>query len=64
MASSTVTLWSASAGDPKQLAQTQTSSDGGFLLGTQETLGNDVILYLVAKGGQAMGTVTIWPSLF
>src|SRR5271154_5556936 len=53
LTNSTVTLWAASAGEPRQLAQTQTASDGGFSLGTQETPGNDVILYLVAKGGVA-----------
>src|SRR5262249_19947403 len=31
----------------------RTSSDGRFELGSQETLGTDVILYLVAKGGEA-----------
>ena len=53
LANSTVTLWAASPGEPKQLAQTQTGSDGRFVLGTQEKLGNDAILYLVAKGGVA-----------
>jgi hypothetical protein len=53
LASSTVTLWAASAGEPKQLAQTQTGSDGRFELGTDETLGADASLYLVAKGGVA-----------
>jgi hypothetical protein len=53
IANSTVTLWAASAGEPKQLAQTQTGSDGRFQLGTQETVGNDTVLYLVAKGGVA-----------
>ena len=56
LANSTVTLWEANAGDPKQLAQTQTGSDGRFELGTDETPGADVSLYLVAKGGVA--TVT------
>ncbi len=51
--SSTVTLWAASAGEPKQLAQTKTGNDGRFELGTAETLGMDVVLYLVAKGGEA-----------
>src|SRR5499425_1674547 len=54
LASSTVTLWAASAGDPRQLAQTRTSSDGRFELGSQETLGAEVILYVVAKGGEAV----------
>ncbi len=50
LANSTVTLWEANAGDPKQLAQTQTGSDGRFELGTDETPSADVSLYLVAKG--------------
>jgi hypothetical protein len=53
LANSTVTLWAASAGEPKQLAQTKTGSDGRFQLGTNETPGTDVVLYLVAKGGVA-----------
>src|SRR5262245_33117994 len=53
LANSTVTLWGASAGEPRQLAQARTSSDGRFELGSQEALGTDVILYLVAKGGEA-----------
>jgi hypothetical protein len=53
IANSTVTLWAATTGDPKQLAQTQAGSDGQFQLGTDETLGADVSLYLVAKGGAA-----------
>src|SRR5215510_14856907 len=53
LANSTVTLWGASAGEPRQLAQARTSSDGRFELGSQETLGTDVILYLVARGGDA-----------
>ena len=43
LANSTVTLWAASAGQPSQLAQARTNSDGRF--------GADTILYLVAKGG-------------
>src|SRR5262245_57018094 len=53
LANSTVTLWGASAGEPRQLAQARTSSDGRFELGSQESLGADVILYVVAKGGEA-----------
>ena len=53
VANSTVTLWAASLGDPKQLAQAQTGSDGSFELVTDETLGPDVGLYLIAKGGTA-----------
>src|SRR5262249_7500924 len=53
LANSTVTLWAASAGEPSQLAQARTNNDGRFELGSQETLGADVILYVVAKGGEA-----------
>src|SRR5262249_9305655 len=53
LASSTVTLWAASAAEPRQLAQARTNNDGRFELGSQETLGAEVILYLVAKGGEA-----------
>jgi hypothetical protein len=51
LASSTVTLWAASVGEPKQLAQTKTGADGRFDLRTAETPGKDIVLYLVAKGG-------------
>jgi 5-hydroxyisourate hydrolase-like protein (transthyretin family) len=47
---STVTLWAASAGEPKQLAQTTTNGDGRFDLNSQETTGQDISLYLIAKG--------------
>src|SRR5262249_45346553 len=53
LANFTVTLWAASTADPKQLAQTTTSSDGRFQIDSQETVGADVILYLIAKGGEA-----------
>src|SRR6516162_4907114 len=53
LASSAVTLWGASAGEPRQLAQARTSSDGRFQIDSQETIGADVILYLIAKGGEA-----------
>jgi len=53
LANSTVTLWAASAGEPRQLAQARTNNDGRFELGSQETLGANVILYVVAKGGEA-----------
>jgi streptogramin lyase len=46
-----VTLWAASAGQPRQLAQARTNSDGQFELGSQEAVSADSILYLVAKGG-------------
>jgi hypothetical protein len=53
LANSTVTLWGASAGEPKQLAETKTGSDGRFELSGQDTPGGEVSLYLVAKGGEA-----------
>src|SRR6516164_5487129 len=53
LASSTVTLWAASASEPKQLVQTKSGSDGRFELRTADTPGNDVVLYVVAKGGMA-----------
>jgi hypothetical protein len=55
LASSIVTLWTASAGEPKQLAQTRTSADGRFELRSQATPSKDVILYVVAKGGTPKG---------
>jgi hypothetical protein len=53
LASSTVTLWAASAGEPKQLAQAKTDSGGKFQLSTEETVGADAVLYMVANGGEA-----------
>ena len=53
LANSTVTLWAASADEPRQLAQVKSGSDGRFQLLSQETPGTDVSLYLVARGGQA-----------
>ena len=52
LAKSTVTLWAASAGEPKQLAQTKSASDGRFRLQIRDAVGKDVVLYLVAKGGE------------
>jgi hypothetical protein len=52
IANSTVTLWAATAADPKQLGQTRTGADGRFSLGVPTTTGGDSSLYLVAKGGQ------------
>jgi len=52
LARSDVTLWAASAGDPKQLAQTKTRADGRFELHAKETPGSDTVLYLIAKGGE------------
>src|SRR5262245_20287897 len=51
IANSTVTLWAASAGAPRQLGQTQTGNDGGFMMTALDSLAADTSLYLVAKGG-------------
>ncbi len=56
LANSTVTLLAASAGDPKQLAQTKTRADGRFELRAKETPDKDAVLYLVAKGGEPAGS--------
>jgi hypothetical protein len=48
---STVTLWSASADAPKQLAQTQSGDDGRFTLSVEDASSPDSSLYLIAKGG-------------
>ena len=53
IAKSTVTLWGASAGEPKQLAQAQTGADGRFTLSASGAPGKDAVFYVVAKGGQA-----------
>ncbi len=50
IAKSTVTLWSASADAPKQLAQTRSGDDGHFTLSAEGS--PDSILYIVAKGGE------------
>src|SRR5215472_7117330 len=52
---STVTLWAASTGAPRQLAQTQTGADGRFVL-TGDSGGAS--LYLIAKGGRPTGNAT------
>jgi hypothetical protein len=49
IANSTVTLWAASAGAPRQLAQVRTGNDGLFELSTAGAPDQDGILYLVAK---------------
>nr|WP_294556244.1 hypothetical protein [uncultured Rhodopila sp.] len=55
VANSTVTLWSASAGEPRQLAQARTGADGAFVLGANETQRGDTDLYVIAKGGAPSG---------
>jgi hypothetical protein len=51
VAGSTVTLWAASADEPRQLAQARTGTDGRFNLRSDATPASDISLYLVAKGG-------------
>jgi hypothetical protein len=51
VANSTVTLWAASAGAPKQLAQARSGADGHFMLAAPGAPA-DSSLYLIAQGGQ------------
>lgn len=44
IAKSTVTLWEASAGAPKQLAQTKTNGEGHFEIRSKDSA-NDMILW-------------------
>ena len=52
IANSTVTLWEASAGAPRQLGQAKTDRDGRYEV-RSDGAGNGAILYLIAAGGQA-----------
>ena len=54
IANSSVTLWEASAGPPKQLGQAKTNGDGRFEVRSKHA-GNDTIVYLIAAGGTAKG---------
>jgi hypothetical protein len=51
IANSTVTLWAATAGAPKQLTQVRTGADGSFTMMVPDSRPVDAVLYLVAKGG-------------
>ncbi len=51
-----VTLWTASAIEPRQLAQAKTDSDGRFEIGAEETPDPNVSFYLIASGGAAAGS--------
>jgi hypothetical protein len=53
IASSTVTLWSASANAPSQLGQVKTDSNGHFEISVEQSPSKDSSLYLVATGGKA-----------
>src|SRR5271166_6328874 len=52
VAGSTLTLWAASASDPAQMAQAQTDAEGKFVLSSDQTLGGETMLYVVASGGK------------
>ncbi|MGO8969543.1 MAG: hypothetical protein ACLQDQ_08225 [Myxococcaceae bacterium] len=52
VAKATVTVWTASAGEPKQVAQTKTAADGRFEFRAITAPGKDSVLVVVAKGGQ------------
>src|SRR5664280_3788177 len=56
IAQSTVTLMQASAGEPKQLAQTKTDSNGNFAVHGTGVPGSS--LYLVASGGVPVANKT------
>ncbi|MBS1133288.1 MAG: hypothetical protein H6R02_429 [Burkholderiaceae bacterium] len=51
IANSTVTLWGASAGAPKELAQARSGADGRFTMTFADAAAAGTSLYLVAKGG-------------
>src|SRR5262249_1102947 len=50
VASSTVTLWAATAGAPTQMGQAHTGADGRFTIAATGYPPGDATLYLVAKG--------------
>jgi hypothetical protein len=57
IANATITMWAASAGAPRQLAEAESGADGRFTLNAA-TSGNDVSLYLIAKGGTSSANKT------
>jgi hypothetical protein len=54
IAAAAVTLWEASAGAPKQIAQTRTDAAGRFLFAPVGDAGAEAIRYVVAIGGTLM----------
>ncbi len=52
VAKSTVTVWTASVGEPQQVAQAKTGADGRFEFRAINAPGKDSVLVVVAKGGQ------------
>jgi hypothetical protein len=63
IAKSTVTLWSASADEPKQLAKAQTDDDGGFTLSFEGSNRGAGVLYIIAKGGAPRHRRTVATTL-
>ncbi len=53
LSGSTVTLWAASSGTPRSLAQATTSANGSFTLNAPDAVDAGVSLYLIAKGGRS-----------
>jgi hypothetical protein len=51
IANSTVTLWQAGSGAPRQLAQARSGADGRFMLDAPDAPLSEGSLYLVARGG-------------
>ncbi|HUL42717.1 MAG TPA: hypothetical protein VLV32_12575, partial [Burkholderiales bacterium] len=51
IANSTVTLWAASSGAPKELAQARTGADGRFTITAPDAVAPATSLYLVAQRG-------------
>jgi hypothetical protein len=52
LADAAVTLWAASADEPRQLGQTQSGADGSFVLNADA---KGAVLYVIAKGGHLAG---------
>ena len=49
---SMVTLYAASAGAPKQMAQAKTGADGRFTMTAPDNANSNASLYLIAQGGK------------
>src|SRR6516164_11254539 len=52
IANAKVTLFAATSDSPAQLSQTQSGPDGHFALPSTRVPGGEIILYLVANGGE------------
>jgi hypothetical protein len=57
-----VTLLAASSGDPKQLAQVTTGTDGRFEITSQEDVNADAILYTIAHSNNSAGDLLSVPG--